>query len=57
MNRKAPMPEIEPKTGHPAPKRPYLAPELVLFGNVEEFTRGSGSSTNRDADRTSRKVR
>jgi hypothetical protein len=51
------MPEIEPKTGHPAPKRPYLAPELVLFGNVEEFTRGSGSSTNRDADRTSRKVR
>ncbi len=57
MNDKAPMPETESTTAEAAEKRPYVAPELVVFGNVEEFTRGFGSASPRDARRSTRKVR
>lgn len=30
----------------PARKRPYVAPALTTFGSVEEFTRGTGTSSN-----------
>ena len=35
-------------------RRPYVAPAIVEFGSVTEFTRGSGSSTLQDARRTTR---
>ncbi len=58
MNEKAPMPETESNTGEPKVKRPYVAPALVVFGNVEEFTRGSGAASPLDGGgRTTRKVR
>lgn len=35
-------------------RRPYVAPAIVAFGSVEEFTRGTGSSSTLDANRTTR---
>lgn len=57
MNEMAPMPEIETTSGEAVVKRPYQAPELVVFGSVEEFTRGSGAASRLDRNRTTRKVR
>lgn len=36
-------------------KRKYVAPAIVEFGSVQEFTRGSGSST-LDSRRTTRQL-
>ena len=33
-----------------AARRAYEAPTLVVFGNVEDFTRGTGTSTTMDRD-------
>jgi hypothetical protein len=41
--------------GH-ATRRRYERPTIVVFGSVEEFTRGTGTA-NLDANRVSRQVR
>lgn len=53
MHENAPMSDNELET-QPQGKRPYVAPEVVVYGNVAEFTRGSGTSRP-DGNRTTRK--
>lgn len=43
-----------PAAGESRARKPYVAPAIVEFGSVTEFTRGSGSATLQDARRTSR---
>lgn len=38
----------------PRQKRPYVAPTVILFGSVEDFTKGTGTSTTKDANRITR---
>jgi hypothetical protein len=56
MNDKAPMaPSDSSDTEVTQGRRPYVAPELIVFGNVEEFTRGTGTSPTLDGNRRTRK--
>lgn len=35
-------------------RKPYVAPAIVEFGSVSEFTRGAGSAVQTDSRRTTR---
>lgn len=43
-----------PVAGVNGARRPYVAPAIVAFGSVQEFTRGSGSAATQDTRRTTR---
>lgn len=46
MNQELPPRDVsEPDGPTAAARRAYQAPALIVFGNVEDFTRGNGSKT------------